>query len=155
MSPDPEFSRHGVNARPDPRRKGGLGRRWRFKLGAAAAAIAALLILGILLHFMWAGIHWEAFERIQMGMTESQVHALLGGPPRNEDANNPMLHFTRWRGERWEIWRGQHFAIAVYFDQDGRVVDKDCVKDESLEAEPVFDRVLYKWGLKERVIVRE
>jgi hypothetical protein len=135
------------------------GRKYRStmkRIAWLAAGIAILVVAATTYRVVFPppGIHPGAYERIHLGMFESQVCDLLGGPPRTEDPNH-RLHFTRTRGERWEIWRGAHYAVAVYFDQNGRVIDKDLVHDDSVNTEPIIDRILYWLGLKERITVRE
>ncbi len=66
------------------------------------------------------------FEKIQVGMSRSEVEAILGGPARFV---RPLLGGGQWtrviRG-----WQGPVLAVGVCFSADNRVVDKFILADE-------------------------
>ena len=80
---------------------------------------------------------WAAnFERIRDGMTLQEVENLLGGPPGNYsripdkeaglwtiDPDRPDLNRQFFIGR--EVWSGDELAVAVWFDDQGRVVRKE------------------------------
>lgn len=126
-------------------------RQWLLSL-----VVAIALILLLLLAWPWPGITERNFERIQTGMGESDVIRILGGPPRDEPGHDDTLHFTRRRPERWEIWRAQKFAIAVYFNENGKVVDKDRNLAVGIPREPWYAKALAWVGIDVRSqVIRE
>ena|SRR5262245_39640812 len=67
------------------------------------------------------------FQQISVGMTQSEVEAILGSPPgdykttnfpRPKMWQNPDLLPPGWR---CETWYADPISVAVYFDRDGRV----------------------------------
>jgi hypothetical protein len=118
-----------------------MNRRMLIQWACGAGTVVAVSVtLWMLLPS--AGINERNFQHITLGMSESEVARILGGPPRDEPGGSDR-HFVRRRGERWEIWRGGQFAIAVYFDEDARVVDKDRNPPPDLDEYSFVDKILF------------
>jgi hypothetical protein len=82
-------------------------------------------------------ITYGSVQKIQFGMTETEVEGIFGGPGMNSDDErfaamkdergmNNMRLFLDWRmGEWWgtesKVWQGQSAIIGVYFDRKGHV----------------------------------
>jgi hypothetical protein len=73
------------------------------------------------------------FERIEIGMTEEEVEALLGSQPGIYSMSDAWRIDTRLYQRRYvdfklyvEAWVGDYGSIIVMFDkeEEGRVVDK-------------------------------
>ena len=112
-----------------------------------AAGLIVLLIPSLLLPTSRpkSAINQENFDRIQVGMTEDEVEAILGGPPGNyTDRRYPMsytggsLLYRSWIGD------GGVISIGGSRDQDDpnapwRV---SCTYFTPHRPEPFVDRVL-------------
>ena len=109
-------------------------RRWRLWV-AGGAGLAALAILWLACALR-PGITQANYERIRVGMTLPEVEDRLGGPPGNYsripdkeaglwtiDPNRPGLNRQFFIGR--EVWIGDELAVAVWFDERGRVVRKE------------------------------
>lgn len=93
----------------------------------------------------------ENAERIQEGMTQAEVMAILGGPPRDEssgplDMDEPdegfpeLIREARLRqwidcevrasfdpeGGKRAAWQSNQVAIYVWWDAEGKVTSVDC-----------------------------
>jgi hypothetical protein len=74
-------------------------------------------------------INLDSFARIQPGMTQAEVEAILGVPPGDYAAAGsvrPTLGVNPNElpaGARREDWWAEEAAVAVWFGQDGRVVN--------------------------------
>jgi hypothetical protein len=78
----------------------------------------------------------DAYDRISKGMTQVEVEAILSGPPRPYFIDNdyveetviaPLPGFCPGAQEDVKydrLWGGSRLGIEVYFDDDGRVVEK-------------------------------
>jgi hypothetical protein len=107
-------------------------RRRRLLLGVLGAV--ALVACGL---FAWLllprpGVTRANYERIQEGMTLPEVEGILGGLPGNYsrfpdneaslwalDWADPELSLHYFRGR--EAWVGDELAVAVWFNDQGRV----------------------------------
>ena len=109
-------------------------RRWILWM-AGGAVLAALPIVWLAFVFR-PGITQANYERIREGMTLQEVQKLLGGPPGNYsripdkeaglwtiDPNRPDLNRQFFIGR--EVWIGNELAVAVWFDDQERVVRKE------------------------------
>src|SRR5436305_1303067 len=82
------------------------------------------------------GITQRNCEAIQVGMTEAEVHSIVGGPPeiapprptRDGAALVADLYInnsdTVWGQVVPERWHGERGVLVVLFDQRGRALDK-------------------------------
>ena len=117
-----------------------------------AVTVLALLTSAAILWSIVANrpsISFGNYERIQVGMTERQVEAILGGSPRWEiEAERPKearLHKLSgnvfWPAEWW----GRAGVITVYYDTDGIVYDKSF-EELPFEAKPpsFWDYLLFR-----------
>jgi hypothetical protein len=92
-----------------------------------------------------SGVTQANYERIREGMTLPEVENLLGGPPGNYsripdkeaglwtiDPSRPDLNRQFFIGR--EVWIGNELAVAVWFDDQGRVARKESYEtlDRSL-----------------------
>jgi len=102
---------------------------------AVGAGLAVLPLLGYAFSLR-PGLTQANYERIRDGMTFQQVEDRLGGPPGNYsripdkeaglwtiDPNRPGLNRQFFIGR--EVWIGDELAVAVWFDERGRVVRKE------------------------------
>jgi hypothetical protein len=110
-------------------------RRFWILLLAVGAGLAVLPILWYALSLR-AGVTQANYERIREGMTLREVENLLGGPPGNYsripdkeaglwtiDPSRPDLNRQFFIGR--EVWIGDELAVAVWFDDQGRVARKE------------------------------
>ena len=110
-------------------------RRLWILLMAVGAALAVLPILGYVLSLR-PGLTQANYERIGEGMMLQEVEKLLGGPPGNYsripdkeaglwtiDPGRPDLNRQFFIGR--EVWIGNSLAVAVWFDDQGRMVRKE------------------------------
>jgi hypothetical protein len=85
-----------------------------------------------------AGINRQGFDLIQVGMSQRDVEAILGGPPgvygQPEDylecsclPLSSVTPETDGNGYRGEAWYARGRLICVYFRPDGTVADKGFV----------------------------
>jgi hypothetical protein len=104
-------------------------------------ALAALIAVGLgvagVAFWVWpdqtdGGISRGGFERIQDGMTQAEVEAILGGPPGDYSAAYVVYGGAMFviapHGHgpacREELWKEDGVAVVVYFGPDGTVADK-------------------------------
>jgi hypothetical protein len=86
------------------------------------------------------------YERIQDGMTEPEVEAILGGPSGDYTSRPIVVAMSGTMFRRW--WVGDDAIITVGLDLEGRVVQKEF---HELPAEPFpekffrFFSPLHKW----------
>lgn len=94
--------------------------------------IAVLVALSLALTCVYAigyyttrELNVENFEKIEPGMTQSEVEQLLGGPPghygRNWGTYFATLEGTLVQG-REEYWTTDNRMLEVYFDENDKVV---------------------------------
>jgi hypothetical protein len=117
-------------------------RRWML-LMAVGAGLAVLPILWYAVSLRPGvtqanpGVTQANYERIREGMTLPEVENLLGGPPGNYsripdkeaglwtiDPSRPDLNRQFFIGR--EVWIGNELAVAVWFDDRGRVARKEA-----------------------------
>ena len=82
-------------------------------------------------------ITYENYERIEIGMTQAEVEAILGGPARNEstddtipDDEDELLHYVLKcfdSHKRDLLWSSNSAIIRIDFHHQ-RVVSSDCVR---------------------------
>src|SRR5262245_41091497 len=116
-------------------------RRW-ILLMMVGAGLAVLLWYAL---FLRPGITQANYQRIREEMTLQEVENLLGGPPGNYsripdkeaglwtiDPNRPDLDRQFFIGR--QVWIGNELAVAVWFDDQERVVRKESYEtlDRSL-----------------------
>jgi hypothetical protein len=100
-------------------------REWRRKrLHARLGLLAVCLMLwaGVVLFRRGAGwpISWDAYARVQNGMTEAEVKKLLGEPDRV---------FAPVGAPGYYSWDGSNGTAIVFFDNGWRVRSKGHEKD--------------------------
>ncbi len=112
-----------------------MNRRIWLVLMGVGVGLAVLPILARALSLR-PGITRANYERIREGMTLQQVEGLLGGPSGNYsripdkeaglwaiDPDRPDLGRRFFIGR--EVWTGDALAVAVWFDDEGRVARKE------------------------------
>ena len=124
-----------------------MRRRWIVVL----LACSLLLAVGpIWMLFPSPGVHIGAFNRIQKGMFESEVHAVLGGPPgdyRSNPGPGPFYaSFLRPIGGIKKDWFGDSLDIHVGFDSHNRVLWKCCTHKSSESSRSLWDRVFGRFA---------
>jgi hypothetical protein len=104
---------------------------------AAALLLAAGALLVILVRaYTHPTVNWANYDRVQIGMTRAEVHALLGEP---SDGLSPLGYEDLDADERalprsppppeLQSWRSETHEIFVAFDARGRVVSKSYSRD--------------------------
>jgi hypothetical protein len=124
------------------------------------ACIAVLTCLGLAVLtflFMGEGRPWidqgerideATFDRIEDGITQKEVEALLGQPPGDYKTQRIVEDFEYdlgWPRSHLE-WRGNYGTIRVWFDKRERVCRKEFVGTHPLQ--PSFRDRLNRWYRK-------
>jgi hypothetical protein len=124
------------------------------------ALVGASLSVSLLVYliFFQDRITAANYERIQRGMTETDVNDILGRRADLELA--PMWDISRpqaWpivRGAhtkddswKWEkVWHGRYSKIVVYFDSEDKVCNKRLLEADDLHG-PLMTRLLKLLGI--------
>src|SRR3569623_3514486 len=99
-------------------------RNWLVACVAAALVLAGVLVA--LLGPRHCTVNREAFGRIEEGMTQAEVRAIMGGPPgdyRTGPADGPWPRTILAPVGPTEEWAGDEGAVTVYYDSvDATVV---------------------------------
>jgi hypothetical protein len=119
-----------------------LKRRWRLVACLAAVTVS---LLGILL---WLGAELDqrktdevGYQQIKNGMTADEVSALLGQPYSTVGALAPLA------GPKWQHWLRDDYQIAVYYDGEGHVDQKQFTEHaEQTIWEKAINRVRRGWN---------
>jgi hypothetical protein len=104
------------------------------------------------------------YERIQNGMTLTEVERLLGGP-QGEYATRPTVYWQQWGGKSEREgrsgaskhqWRGNKGLIDVELDEQQKVVGKHFASGHEWGSEPpllvrMFRQILWDLGIVSRV----
>src|SRR5262245_50075207 len=113
----------------------GSGQRGRGHEEARVVLVAvALLLIGLLpLLFPRSRITKEACDRIEEGMSQAEVEAILGGPPGDYRTVTADPDLTGWRlgsGRRRTVvsWLGDEGSIEAGFGRSGFLVTKEFDK---------------------------
>jgi hypothetical protein len=93
----------------------------------------AVVLLGVATWILWprppSAITRENGARIELGMTDAEVEAILGGPARDESTGFLMGEETRIGGMAWprhtQCWLSDSVIVRVLF-QEGQVIARDC-----------------------------
>jgi hypothetical protein len=122
--------------------------------------LAALAVASVVLSFVpWSSnpVSRANFGRIQLGMSQAEVHSLLGkpgiqtvqlglvtGPDRYVTNFSQSVEECRQRGFRdyqWQQWISTELSIVVVFDLESRVVCRYAGPGEK----PYWIEVLQSW----------
>lgn len=124
--------------------------RWKFILAACALAI---VVAGIAFFWLYGAKMYricpENYERIQLGMTQRQVEAIMGKPRREVTAKDPMdeiVHGGFRLGQAAPAeWWGRDGVITVLYDSEGKV-SKKFFEELPFEPDPpnFWDYVLFR-----------
>jgi hypothetical protein len=127
-------------------------------VSARKLVLVNVALLGALVLFGVAWLCWprtaitrENTDQIQPGMTQAEVHAILGGPPRDEssgplDLDEPdegiadlirQARLRQWvdcavrsafdpEGGKRSAWQSNQVAVYVWWDAHGNVTSVDC-----------------------------
>jgi outer membrane protein assembly factor BamE (lipoprotein component of BamABCDE complex) len=119
-----------------------------------AVAFGLVVALGILLARHRPGPHLDraAYDRIEPGMTQAQVEAILGGPPGDYGARD-LEDYVQTGGAgqlpgvgRVEHWLGKTAFVGVEFDDQGIVTAKELTEIREQGAPPLV-RFIRRLGL--------
>lgn len=94
------------------------------------------------------GVTWANVERIDVGMTQPEVEAVVGRPPQASSrgpmpiSNNspPGYHVVL-------LWSDMECDILVYLDLDGRVISREGVGSGGSGPPTWYDRLRKRVGL--------
>jgi len=88
-----------------------------------------------------------SYEKISIGMLESEVETLIGLPPGNYAAEGwvfpPSPSLTCYRG-KCNLWMDDGIAIRVWV-YEGRVTVKECECLMKLEDESNWEKIISYW----------
>jgi len=75
------------------------------------------------------GVTWANVERIQVGMTQPEVEAVVGWPPQTSWGcrNCPITDNSPPEFDTVLLWSDMECDILVYLNEDGRVVAREGV----------------------------
>jgi outer membrane protein assembly factor BamE (lipoprotein component of BamABCDE complex) len=119
-----------------------------------AVALGLAAVVGIVLARHRAGPHIDraAYDRIEPGMTQAQVEAVLGGPPGDYGARD-LEDYVQTGGAgqlpgvgRVAHWLGKTAFVGVEFDDRGVVTGKELTEIQEQGA-PALVRLLRRLGL--------
>jgi hypothetical protein len=120
------------------------------KLMLAVGVLAIVVVVVPLGLRVWPRRHGPPFidrahcDRIEKGMTQEEVEAILGGPPgKYTNKNIVLLDLRSWRpaGERLETWTGDEGVAEVTFDEQGAVVSSAFEKGWEYRGPTVIERI--------------
>ncbi|MFO0845374.1 MAG: hypothetical protein U0797_23825 [Gemmataceae bacterium] len=124
------------------------------KLLVALLAVA-LVLIGFFMSLAMprhCPVNHEAFGRIKEGMTQAEVHAILGGPPGDYRTrpyeDNALGEYPPWPGRPksyvYEDWHGDEGSVWVCYSRVTKAVDSaGFTEAEPHEAGPL-DLVLWR-----------
>jgi hypothetical protein len=126
-------------------------RRRGYWLAGIAIVLAGLAVLCAYLSFPdppGPGVTWANVERIEVGMTQPEVEAVVGRPPQTcsrgpgpiSDNSPPGYHVVLF-------WSGMECDILVYLDRDGRVIGREGVGSAGSGPLAWYDRLRKRVGL--------
>jgi hypothetical protein len=124
---------------------------------SVTACLAVVLVLAggmiALLRPRHCPVIKAAFERIEKGMTQAEVHAILGGPAGDYRTrpNRPAIKVRAgsWSSWRLEDWEGDEGTVQVIYRQAGgpeEEVGDALFQDAELHAAGVAE--LARWRLR-------
>lgn len=140
--------------------------RGRYLFCGASALIVLLLAVSVTWSLLpRSPINQETFDRIDIGMTEEEVVAIIGrspgnyatgdlvfdDPPGTKDNTNVIFYLVgvkirkEW-GIHSEYWVGDQAIIVVGFDSDRRVTEKS-IRRVRLRSESLFQKACRLIGL--------
>jgi hypothetical protein len=108
----------------------------------------ALLLLGALLPLVvprHCPVNRVACERIKEGMTEAEVHAILGGPPGDYRTRPVCADIGRGGGISWSMWFGDEGDAWVWLDRG--VVRSTMFREAKAEFVGPAERI--RWRLEQ------
>jgi hypothetical protein len=139
------------------------------KRARIAIAVVVLLLIGAGVFFLWPQDRTTraSWERIQVGMTEKEVEAILGGPGLTWDEyqakeleaqeggqalmpdevlDEPMGGFLPDALDKTRVWRGRRGELGVQFDHGGQARHKYFKGGQIIRgADPSFFGRLRDW----------
>jgi hypothetical protein len=107
-------------------------RRLLWCLGAGVLLLLAGFALFVVVRVLPDRITPENCDRIEVGMTQGEVEAILGRPADLDNlwAAKPLPKSSIWAGEQW--------TIMVEFDASGRVLARACEEGGEGELRELF-----------------
>jgi hypothetical protein len=120
-------------------------------LAVALVLFGALLPLVLPRH---CPVNRGAFERIEEGMTQAEVEAILGGPPGDYRTQPPAP--SRATVRVWENWEGDEGTVFIWFSSASGGLER-VMSANFYEAEPytpgLVELIRWRlWRLKERLL---
>jgi hypothetical protein len=94
------------------------------------------------------GVTWANVERIKVGMTQSEVEAVVGRPPQTWSRGPiPLTDRSPPQYDRVLLWSDMECDILVYLDRDGRVIGREGVGSVGSRPPAWYDRLRKRVGL--------
>ena len=96
------------------------------------------IVVGLGLVVLWFFIRADDFSKIQVGMTDEEVVAILGEPgnktgPTEAEWEGTVIANTDPQKKHWKLWLVREGYITIWFDRDLRVSSKEIVPVPFLE----------------------
>jgi hypothetical protein len=109
----------------------------------------SLVLLGFLMNLLMprhCPVSLAACERVVQGMTQAEVHAILGGPPGDYRTRPSGLPLNCWEGLEREDWHGDEGTVTVRYSKDhDAVVSVEFTAAEPYDANPLE---LVRWRME-------
>ena len=117
----------------------------KLRLALAGIVLALTFCVAVLCDPPGSRITVDAYQQIQVGMTQQQVEGILGGRARNESACLfETLQFSTKR--RLDEWWGPDIVISITFDAQDRVCTKKMeTHDYGSEQKPTLWDTVRPW----------
>jgi hypothetical protein len=95
-------------------------------------------------------INLASFEKIKKGMTLAEVEAILGVAAGDYATEPTTSHCNGWWGPGDKEWVGDEGVISVWFDPQGKIMDKDFSPVSLRPGLNWFERLQMWLGLAEK-----
>jgi hypothetical protein len=126
-------------------------RRRAYWIAGVVIALAGLMALCAYLGRPYPpgpGVTWANVERIEVGMTQSEVEAVVGRSPHTWSRGSmPITDTSPPRYHKVLLWSDMECDILVYLDRDGRVIGREGVGSVGTRPPTWHDRLRKRVGL--------
>jgi uncharacterized protein YuzE len=126
-------------------------RRRKYWISGAVIALAGFVALCVYLSRPYPpgpGVTWANVERIEVGMTQTEVETVVGRPPQtwspgsiSVTANSPPGYHAVL------LWSDMECDILVYLDENGRVIGREGVGSAGSTQSAWYRRLRQRLGV--------